>query len=84
MAEVPDLALSHQLVQRGQGFLDRGDRVRDVLLVQVDVIGAQPPQRLGDRTPDVGATALGAGGRPVAHVHAPAAELGGQHDLVAA
>ena len=84
VADVPDLALGDQLVQRGDGLLDRGHRVRDVLLVQVDVVGAQPAQRLGDRTPDVGAAALGAGRRPVPHVHALATELRGQHDLVTA
>ena len=84
VAHVPDLALGHQFVQRCDRFLDRGHRVRGVQLVQVDVVGTQPAQRLGHRAPDVGASALRADGRPVPHVGVLVAELGGQHDLVAA
>ena len=53
-------------------------------LVQIDVVGAQPPQRLGHGPPDVGPAALGPGGRAVAHVRTLMAELGGQDDLVPA
>src|SRR5262249_10183864 len=47
-AEEAHLALSHQIIERAQGFLDRGLRVRAMQLVKVDPIGAQPLQaRLG-------------------------------------
>ena len=74
--------LTYQLVQRGQGLLDGGHRVRGVQLVQVDVVGLQPGEGLLHRGPDVAAAALGPGRRAVAHV--AAAELGGQHDPVPA
>ena len=82
--DVPDLALGHQLVERGDRLLDRGHRVRGVQLVQVDVVGPQPRERLLHRDLDVAAAALGARGRAVAHVRALVAELGREHDLVPA
>jgi hypothetical protein len=84
VAQVPDLALGNQLMQCRDGLLDRGHRIRRVQLVQIDVVGAQPPQRLGHGPPDVGPAALGPRGRPVAHVSALVAELGGQDDLIPA
>src|SRR4051794_11397299 len=82
-AQIADLAFGDQLRQRLQGLLDRGDEVRLVQLVEVDVVGAQPPQAGLD-----GPAYVAAGGtrppvravRP-AHVHA---ELRGEHDVVAA
>jgi hypothetical protein len=44
VAEIPDLTLGDELVQRRQGFLYRGRQVRYVQLVQIDVIRAQPTQ----------------------------------------
>jgi hypothetical protein len=82
--DVPDLALGHQLAERGDRFLDRGQRVRGVQLVQVDVVGAQPPQRLLHREPDVTTAALGARRGAVAHVHLLVAELRREHHLVPA
>ena len=84
VTEVAHLALGDQLTQRVQRLLDRGLRVRGVQLVQVQVVGAQAAERGGHGAPDVGPAALGPGGGPVAHVHLLVAELGGQHDLVAA
>jgi hypothetical protein len=67
-----------------QGLLDRGDRVRRVQLVQIQVVGAQPAQRCLHRAADVGPAALGPGRRAVIHVYPLLAELGGQHHLVPA
>src|SRR5580692_10483142 len=64
------------------GLLDRGHRIRRMQLVQVDVVGAQPPKRLGHSPPDVGPAAFSPRGPPVAHVSALVTELGGQDDLV--
>jgi hypothetical protein len=52
-------------------------------LVQVDVVGAQPLERLLNRDLDVVPSALGAGGRAVTHVDLLVAEFRGQHHLVA-
>src|SRR5262249_5662932 len=41
-AEEAHLALPHQIIERAQGLLDRGLRVRAMQLVKVDPIGAQP------------------------------------------
>ena len=84
MAQIPDLALGHQLVQRRERLGHRRHRIRGVQLVQVDVVGTQPPQRFRDGPPDVGSAALGPGGRAVTHVRALVAELRGQHDLIPA
>ncbi len=43
-AHVADLALAHELGQRRQRLLDRRDPVGLVELVEVDVVGAEPPQ----------------------------------------
>ena len=84
VAEVADLALGDEVVEGGQGLVDRGDRVRGVQLVQVDVVGLQPGEGLLHRDLDVIAAALRARRRAVAHVGVPVAELGGEHDLVPA
>jgi hypothetical protein len=54
-----------------------------VHLVEVDVVGLQPAQRGLDRPDDVAPRATGTEVVAVAPLHAHA-ELGGQHDLVAA
>ena len=51
--EVAHLARAHEIVQRGQGLLDRRELVRPVQLVEVDPVGAQPAQRRLDRADDV-------------------------------
>ena len=50
---VADLALLHQLGQRPDGLLDRRVRVHAVLVVEVDVVGAEAAQRALDRLPHV-------------------------------
>jgi hypothetical protein len=50
---VADLALGHQLGQCPDGVLDRRVRVDPVLVVQVDVVRAEPPQGAFDRGADV-------------------------------
>ena len=52
-AEETHLALPHQIVERAQGFLDRGLWVRAMQLVKIDAIGAQPLQARLDRVHDV-------------------------------
>jgi hypothetical protein len=44
-ADVADLALGDQLGQGADGVLDGGLRVDPVLVVQVDVVSAEPLQR---------------------------------------
>ena len=83
MTDVADLAGRDQLVQRRQRFLDRGERVRLVQLVQVDPVGVQPPQRGLHRGPDVpprsACAEIGAIGARRVH-----AELGGHHHVITA
>ncbi len=55
MAKVADLALAHEFVERGDRFLDRCARVGPVHLIEVDVIGIEPPQARLARLPDIGA-----------------------------
>jgi hypothetical protein len=52
-AGVPDLAGVDQIIQRAQGLVDRRRPVISVQLVQVDVVGLQPPQRGVDGRHDV-------------------------------
>ena len=47
-ADLADLALGHQLAQRAERFGDRGLRVGQVQLVEVDVVGAEPGQAVLD------------------------------------
>ncbi|GAB3837997.1 hypothetical protein GCM10027610_041080 [Dactylosporangium cerinum] len=81
-ADVPDLALLHQPRERAHGVLDGGARVDAVLVVQVDAVGAEAPQRALDGGTDVGRAAVQARLHPA--VVGDEAELGGQHHLVAA
>jgi hypothetical protein len=53
IADVADLALPDQVVQRPQGFLDRRQGIVIVLLVKIDVVGLQPRQAGLDRGHDV-------------------------------
>jgi hypothetical protein len=78
---VADFALGDQLGQRADGVLDRRAGVHAMLVAQVDMVGAQPPQRALDCDPDVGRAAVEDPGA-AAHV-GDAAELGGQHHLAA-
>ena len=43
-ADVADLAGAHQIVERAQHLLDGRQGVEAVQLIEVDVVGAQPPQ----------------------------------------
>ena len=79
--DVADLALSDQFGHRADGVLDRCSWIDTVLVVQVDVVGAKPPERTFDRDADVcRATVQAAGAAGVRE----AAILGGQHNLVTA
>ena len=62
-ADRDDEALADQLVQRRQRLRDRGDPVRPVVLVEVDPVDAEPPQRPLDRPADVLARAARGAGR---------------------
>ena len=78
-ADVADLAGAHQVVQRAEHFLDRRRRVEGVQLIEVDVVGAQPPQ-----APLDGADQVVARGADVVRPGADAeGRLGGDDDLVA-
>ena len=79
--EVADLAGAHQVTQRLQHFFDRSDQVPGMHPVQVDVVGAQPPQRSVERAVHV--LAAIACGVHVACFAAVEAELGGHYDPVA-
>ncbi len=79
-AEVADLALGDELGHGADGLLDRGVGVDAVLVVEVDVVGAEPLQRAFDREADVRRAAVEPAAAGVGHEP----ELGGQHDLVAA
>ena len=79
-AEVAHLARSHQVVEGRHGLLDRRLGVEAVDVVDVDVVGAQPPQRRVDLFEDGLAGQAAAAG---AVVHLPA-DLGGEHDVLAA
>ena len=67
---------------RADGLLDRDRRVDPVLVVEVDVVDAEPLQRGVARGPDVVGAAVDAD--PAAVGVALVAELGGELDLVAA
>src|SRR4051794_29441479 len=78
-AEVADLAAADGRVQRLEGLLDRRAGVPAVDLVQVDVVGAEPPEAVVELPQDRLAgepRAVGAGVHPAVH-------LGGQDDVVA-
>ena len=65
-ADIAHLAGAHQIVERRQHLLDRRAGVEGVQLQQVDIVGAEPPQRVVHRLDQ--ARARGADiVRPVAH-----------------
>ena len=57
--DMADLALPHEVVERAQGLLHGRGRIRPVQLVEIDPIGAQPPQAFFDRSHDVSARGAG-------------------------
>ena len=61
--DVADLALGDQFGERADGLFDRRVRVDAVLVVQVDVVGAEPPQRSLDGGADVRGAAVRSPGR---------------------
>ena len=77
-----DLALGDQLGQGADGVLDWGFGIDPVLVIQVDVVGAEPLQGALDRGADVRRAAVDDAGA-AAGVR-DEAELRRQHDLVAA
>src|SRR3954470_339611 len=79
-AGVADLAFADEVGQRAERLLNVGVRRRAVDVVEVDVVGAEPTQRVLDLVDDPasGATALVG---VLAHRHE---ELGGEHDIVTA
>src|SRR6266478_8933735 len=52
-ADVADLALADEIVERPQSLLDRRQRIRLVLLVEVDPVGLEAPQARLDLGHDV-------------------------------
>ena len=80
--DVADLALGDELGQRADGILDGRVRVDPVLVVQVDVVGAQPLEGALDRDADVRRAAVEDAGA-AAGVRDDA-ELRRHHDVVAA
>ena len=72
-----------ELGHRADGLLDRHRRVDAVLVVEVDVVDAEPLQRGVAGRPDVLRAAVDAE-RRVPSLVALVAELGREHDLVAA
>ena len=80
--EVADLALLDQLLHRADRLLDRDGLVDAVLVVEVDVVDAEPRQRRVARAADVVGLAVDA--EEAAVLAALVAELGREHDLVAA
>ena len=79
-ADVADLAGAHEIGQRAQRLVDRDVRTGPVDLVEVDVVGAEAPQRRVARAQDVQA-------RVALIVRAetgPPVDLGAEDHLVAA
>jgi hypothetical protein len=80
------LALLDELRHRADRLLDRDFRVHAMLVVEIDVVGAQALERAVDRAPNVirGAIEVANGGHVAGDrvVHSPG-ELGGDHILVA-
>src|SRR5205085_12423540 len=58
-ADVTHLACFDELFERAEGLLDRRDAVGTVVLVEVDVVGAESLERAVDRAPDVRGGAAG-------------------------
>src|SRR5207249_5878383 len=80
-AEVTHLAGAHQLCHRADSLLDRHARVDPVLVVEVDVLDAEPAERRVAGLTHILWPTVHAGPGPVRSAHV--AELGGQHDAVA-
>src|SRR5437867_3290171 len=57
-SDVSDLARLHKFLQSGDRIFDRSLRIEPVLVIQIDVIGAQPPQRTFDGRLDMSRTAV--------------------------
>src|SRR3954466_10282394 len=72
------LSLPDQVVVDRERLLQRGGRVGEVRVVEVDAVGAQPAQALFDLPDDVAA------GQPRVRLEAALSGLGGKHHLVAA
>ena len=81
-ADVADLAFGDQFGQGADRLLDGRVRIDTVLVVQVDVVGAEPLQGALDRDADVRRAAVGDAG--AAAGVGDDAELRRHHDLVAA
>ena len=77
-ADVAHLAGAHEIVERAQRLLDRGERVGPVDLVEVEPVGLQPLQARLDGGHDVAARAAFL--FAVVHRHA---EFRGKHDVLA-
>ena len=56
--DVADLAFGDQLGESAGGVFDSGVRVDAMLVVQVDVVGAEPPEGALQRGTDVGWAAV--------------------------
>ena len=80
-AEVLDLAGVDQVLDRAGDLLDRHVGVDPVLVVQVDRVDPEPPQRAVDGAGDVVGAQHPAAGLAVDRVDV-LGELGGDHDLV--
>ncbi len=61
-ADVRDLALADQVIERTQGFLDRCFRIGEMHLVKVDPVGLEPLQARLDGFRDVAARRTAAPG----------------------
>src|SRR5918992_244563 len=74
--EIAHLALPHEVAHRADGVLDRHRAIHSMLIVQIDVVDAQPRQRGVARGADV----LGATAHPEVLAIRPThvAELGGE------
>ena len=78
MADVANLPLAHELVERAESLLVGRDPVGEVVLVEVDVLHPQTPKGRVDRLADIRARSTSL--RPVTHV---AAELRRQQHAIA-
>ncbi len=85
--DMANLALRDELGHRADGLLDRDVRVDAVLVVEVDVVGVELPERDLDRALDVLSGSIEGTQRrhvPRGRVVHPTGELGRDHDVVAA
>lgn len=80
MADIADLALADEIVERAQCLFHRSQRIIVVLLVEIDIVGLEPRQAGLDRVHDVAARGalLGAVGGHRLGIFC------GQHDVLAA